>query len=161
MSQHHLLPALVALASCSQGELYNEDISVDDPNKFIKVVYYTEDKRVCRAYFLSNDHEQGVEFGFRDHGVAWTSVYDHQERLNLYFYHENGRPSVLTNFSDAHSRTGHTIEYHSNGAIKEEGWLVKGERVGIWKEYDTSGALTEIDTVGAFDASHPGYPILQ
>ena len=72
-------------------------------------------------------------------------------------YFSNGRPIILKNQDS--DLSGHVVMYHENGGIELEGWMLKGQKQGIWRTYDTSGVLVRADTITPPNTAHPGNPI--
>ena len=156
-------PAIFALSlsllGCAEDPNRTETISTDDPNKIVRIQY--EDGKVRRARIMSPDSSTGMEIGFRAYGVGWSSVIKDGQLISVNEYGENGRPWNLTNFDSRSTRTGHVVLYHLNGALRGDGWLIRDKRVGIWREFDSTGVLLRADTFPLPKTATEGYPVGQ
>jgi len=161
LSMRHpaIFALLLSVFGCAEDPNRTETISTDDPSKILRIQY--EDGKVRRAWIMSPDSSTGMDIGFRDYGVGWSSVIKDGRLISVNEYGENGRPWNLTNFDSDSTRTGHVIYYHLNGALRGDGWQIRDKRVGIWREFDTAGVLLRADTFPLPKTATEGYPVRQ
>jgi hypothetical protein len=157
MKPFPLILCLVAL-SCSNVDKGNsETIATRDPQVTLQLDY-REDGTLQTVRISSKDSSQVARLDLdREHRLfGFAGIRDRSLRNAVEFF-ENGRPAGLRNV-DAHG-TGHAVYYHENGAIRSEGWLVKEKWIGVKREYDSTGALIRVDTIGSVNMEHPGFPV--
>jgi len=158
--RHPVIFALsISLLGCAEEPDRIETIQTDDPSKIVRIQY--EDGKVRRAWIMSPDSSDGMDIGFRSYGVGWSSVMKDGRLISVNEYGENGRPWNLTNFDSDSTRTGHVVLYHLNGALRGDGWKIRGKRVGIWREFDSTGVLLRADTFPLPQTATEGYPVRQ
>ena len=160
MIRHPSIFALsFSLLGCAENPNRTEVLATDDPSKIVRIQY--KDGKVRRAWIMSPESSTGMDIGFRSYGVGWSSVINDGHLISVNEYGENGRPWNLTNFDSDSTRTGHVVYYHLNGALRGDGWQIRNKRVGIWREFDSTGALLHADTFPLPQTATEGFPVRQ
>lgn len=148
---------LLALSCSNRDNGNSETIATRDPQVTLQLDY-RDNGTLHTVRIASKDSTQAARLDFdKEHRLyGFEGVRDRALRNAVEFF-ENGRPAGLRNVDE--KGTGHAVYYHENGAIRSEGWLVGEKRFGIWRDFDSTGVLVKIDTVGALDTLQLGHPL--
>lgn len=148
---------LLALGCSTRDTGNSETITTRDPGVTLQLNYH-DDGTLKTVRLASVDSSQVTRFDLdKEHRLYGFEVVRDRSLRNAIEFFENGRPAGLRNV-DANG-SGHAVYYHENGAIRSEGWLVGEKPVGIWRDFDSTGLLVKIDTIGPVDTLHLGYPL--
>ncbi len=127
--------------------------------KFMKSVDFGNFyKEVCHGTFQTwfengqisstTEYVNGVEKGeslkyYKNGQIRERLFYDNGKKNGIYeIYHDNGKKYKMINYVDGIPEDQESSEsFHPNGILAQTGKLEKGQQIGLWKSFYTSGNI--------------------